>query len=104
MKGNALGHRQTQRKEKVMSIREARLEDTRNDGTRSTSTDEQLLVVQAKSGHSGAFGDLYERYRLKLYRSAFRILRNRQDAEDAVQRSFQRAFTSLTGVREDSTF
>lgn len=87
-----------------MTTREDRLEDTRRGRGRSTSTDEQLLVAQAKAGHSGAFGELYERYQLKLYHSAFRILRNRQDAEDAVQRSFQRAFTRLTGFREDSTF
>jgi len=87
-----------------MSTREARLEDTRSGRARSTSTDEQLLVAQAKSGRSGAFGELYERYRLKLYRSAFGILRNRQDAEDAVQRAFQRAFTNLSRFRENSTF
>ena len=46
--------------------------------------DEQKLVVQAKSGDASAFGELYERYQLKIYRSAFRILRNEQDAEDAV--------------------
>lgn len=86
-----------------MSTREDR-PDMRSCRARSASTDEQLLVAQAKSGHSGAFGELCERYRLKLYRSAFRILRNQQDAEDAVQRSFQRAFTHLTGFREDSTF
>jgi RNA polymerase sigma-70 factor (ECF subfamily) len=33
-----------------------------------------------------------------------RILGNRQDAEDAVQRTFQRAFTKLGRFREDSTF
>jgi RNA polymerase sigma-70 factor, ECF subfamily len=87
-----------------MSTREATLEDTRSGRARSTATDDRLLVAQAKSGHSGAFGELCERCRLRLYRSAFRILRNQQDAEDAVQRSFQRAFTSLTGFREDSTF
>jgi len=68
------------------------------------STDERWLVTQAKSGSSTAFGELYDRYRLKIYRTAFRILRNRQDAEDAVQRSFQRAFTNLCRFREDSTF
>jgi RNA polymerase sigma-70 factor, ECF subfamily len=51
-----------------------------------------------------AFGELYDRHRRKVYRTAFRILRNRQDAEDAVQRSFQRAFTNLCRFREDSTF
>jgi len=68
------------------------------------STDERWLVTQAKSGSSTAFGELYDRHRRKVYRTAFRILRNRQDAEDAVQRSFQRAFTNLCRFREDSTF
>ena len=87
-----------------MSTREAILEDTRSGSGKSTSTDEQLLVARAKSGRFEAFGELYERYRLKLYRSAFRILRNQQDAEDAVQRAFQRVFTNLAGFRGDSTF
>src|SRR5260370_1528506 len=68
------------------------------------STDERWLVTRAKSGSSTAFGELYELHRVKIYHTAFRILRNRQDAEDAVQRSFQRAFTNLCRFGEDSTF
>jgi RNA polymerase sigma-70 factor, ECF subfamily len=71
---------------------------------KAASTDERLLVAQAKSGRSSAFGKLYELHRVRFYHTAFRILRNRQDAEDAVQRSFQRAFTNLCRFREDSTF
>jgi RNA polymerase sigma-70 factor (ECF subfamily) len=71
---------------------------------KAASTDERLLVAQAKSGRSSAFGKLYELHRVRIYHAAFRILRNRQDAEDAVQRSFQRAFTNLYRFREDSTF
>lgn len=66
--------------------------------------DDRLLVAEAKSGHASAFGALYERHRAKIYRIALRILRNQQDSEDAVQRSFQRAFTSLGRFREDSSF
>lgn len=80
------------------------LEGTSPGGGKNASTDERGLVAEAKSGHSAAFGELYERYRLRIYGSAFRILRNRQDAEDAVQRSFQRAFTNLNRFREDSCF
>lgn len=88
-----------------MNTREARLEDTRNCRAKDISTtDEHLLVAQARSGNSGAFGELYQRYRLKLHRSALRILRNQQDAEDAVQRAFQHAFMNLERFREDSTF
>lgn len=67
-------------------------------------TDEQKLVVQAKCGDSSAFGELYERHQLKIHRSAFRILRNEQDAEDAVQQSFQRAFVNLHRFRGDCAF
>lgn len=70
----------------------------------SRDTDERRLVAQAKSGSSSAFGQLYERYRPRIYNTTFQVLRQRQDAEDAVQRSFQRAFTNLTRFREDSKF
>src|SRR5580692_363507 len=66
--------------------------------------DESWLVARAKLGHDDAFGELYQRYQLKSYRTALRILRHQQDAEDVVQRAFQRAFVGLEAFREDSTF
>jgi RNA polymerase sigma-70 factor, ECF subfamily len=66
--------------------------------------DEDFLVAKAKSGHSEAFGELYKRHQSRTYRAALRILRNQQDAEDAVQRAFQRALLNLQRFREDSTF
>ena len=92
-----------------MNVQEAtptteRREVTHRKVAKFASTDEGLLVAQAKSGCSSAFGELYERHRLRIYHTAFRILRNCQDAEDAAQRSFQRAFTNLSRFREDSTF
>jgi RNA polymerase sigma-70 factor, ECF subfamily len=92
------------REEKVMNSQGAAIELVQTHSEMSASTDEKVLVAQAKSGSSRAFGELYERHRLLLFRSAFRILRNREDAEDAVQESFQRAFTSLPQFREDSSF
>ena len=67
-------------------------------------SDEHALVAKAKSGHHDAFGELYKRHQRKAYRTAHRILRNQQDAEDAVQRAFQRALVNLQRFREDSTF
>ena len=66
--------------------------------------DERFLVAEAKSGCSNAFAELYERLRPKIYRTAFRILRNEADAEDASQRTFQCAFTKLDRFRGDSAF
>lgn len=65
---------------------------------------ERGLVALAKSGRSCAFGKLYERHKSRVYRTAFRVLRNRQDAEDAVQLCFQRALINLARFREESTF
>ncbi len=66
--------------------------------------DDRWLVARAKEGHATAFGELYERHRLRIYRTAYQILRNSEDAEDSTQRSFQRAFTNLSRFREDSAF
>jgi RNA polymerase sigma-70 factor, ECF subfamily len=74
------------------------------DMARAAATCDAFLVAQAKSGCAISFGDLYERHRLKIYRTTFRILRNQQDAEDSVQRAFQRAFSNLHRFREDSAF
>lgn len=67
-------------------------------------SDEHSLVANAKLGNDDAFGELYNRHQRKVYRTAVRILRNQQDAEDAVQRAFQRALVNLQRFREDSTF
>jgi RNA polymerase sigma-70 factor, ECF subfamily len=87
-----------------MNSQETIHESALRGGEKGALTGDQELVLQAKSGHSDAFGRLYERHRLKIYRSVFRILRNAQDAEDALQQSFQRAFTNLHRFREDSAF
>jgi len=70
----------------------------------SATCDEHALVAKAKSGHQEAFGELYKRHQLRTYRAAFHILRNQQDAEDAVQRAFQHALVKLGRFREDSAF
>ena len=92
-----------------MNIQEATLPNERQEcaqdcAAKPKQADERSLIAQAKSGQSSAFGELYERHQPQIYRAAFRMLRNRQDAEDAVQRSFQSAFTNLSRFREDSAF
>jgi RNA polymerase sigma-70 factor, ECF subfamily len=68
------------------------------------ASDEQGLVTRAKSGCSAAFGQLYERHRAKIYHTILRVVRRREDAEDAVQQCFQRAFANLHRFRGDSRF
>ncbi len=65
---------------------------------------EASLVEAAKRGHSMAFATLSERYRQQLFRAAYRITRNCEDAEDAVQDTLLRAFVHMTDFDGRSSF
>lgn len=54
--------------------------------------DQLALVSRLSSGDPDAFRLLDEMYRHRLYRFAMRIMKSPQDAEDAVQDAFFRAF------------
>jgi RNA polymerase sigma factor (sigma-70 family) len=65
---------------------------------------EGKLIAAAKNGHGTAFGILCERHAEMILRVTFRITRNREDAEDAVQDSFMSAFVHLSNFDERSRF
>jgi RNA polymerase sigma-70 factor, ECF subfamily len=54
-----------------------------------------LLVAAAKARDTRAFELLVERHERRIFSMAQRITRNREDAEDVVQQSFQKAFIHL---------
>ena len=62
------------------------------------------LVRAAKAGHPSAFATLCERYGQQMLRSTYRITRNREDAEDAVQDALLRAFVHLKDFNGESSF
>jgi RNA polymerase sigma-70 factor (ECF subfamily) len=66
--------------------------------------DEHLLVKGAKSGDAAAFEELVNRYERKIYRLTMNITRNREDAEDAMQDAFMKAYSHLNTFQEDSRF
>ncbi len=68
-----------------------------------TSKDAEL-VQQCKLGDISAFEKLLDEYEGKIYNMAYRMLGDRQDAEDATQETFMKAYTSLDGFRGDSSF
>ena len=57
--------------------------------------EEAALVVAAKGGDGHAFEILIERYQRRILAVARRFSRVREDAEDIVQQSFQKAFVHL---------
>jgi RNA polymerase sigma factor (sigma-70 family) len=56
---------------------------------------EQELVAAAKRGDEGAFETLFNRHQGRIFVLAFRYTRVREDAEDVVQQTFQKAFVHL---------
>lgn len=66
--------------------------------------DEPLLVKAAKSGDATAFEELVNRYERKIFRLTMNITRNREDAEDAMQDAFMKAYSHLNTFQEDSRF
>jgi RNA polymerase sigma-70 factor (ECF subfamily) len=66
--------------------------------------DDSLLVAQALAGRSEAFGTLVERYDRAVYHLALRTLRNSEEAKDATQEAFFKAFRSLRTFRPGAKF
>jgi RNA polymerase sigma-70 factor (ECF subfamily) len=60
-----------------------------------TQAEEGAWIEQALGGDKSAFGQLMHRYTGAVYNLAYRMLGNVQDAEDAVQEIFLRAYTRL---------
>ena len=65
---------------------------------------EQMLVVAAKNGDEQAFETLFKRHRQKILRIGLRYAHVREDAEDIVQQSFQKAFVYLHKFEGKSSF
>ncbi len=63
---------------------------------------ERRLVADAKAGDAVALERLYEQYRACIYDFAFTLTGNHEDAEDARQMTFVRAFLGLSRFRGDS--
>ena len=66
--------------------------------------EDAVLLTAVRMGHPSAFGYLVERHARRIWRIAFRITRNREDAEDAVQDCFKSAFTHFESFRGQSRF
>jgi RNA polymerase sigma-70 factor, ECF subfamily len=66
--------------------------------------DEPQLVAAAQAGQLEAFETLVERYERKIFRLTLNITQNREDAEDAMQEAFLKAFEHLGEFQGNSRF
>src|ERR1700756_2003700 len=65
---------------------------------------EKQLIAAAKSGERASFGELCERHMKQVFCVARRLVRNREDAEDAAQECFLNAFVHLKDFDGRSKF
>lgn len=77
--------------------------ETISDSLNESQT-EQALVTSARRGEAQAFEKLVKRYEPRILALALRYTRVREDAEDVVQQSFQKAFVYLPRFEGKSRF
>lgn len=66
--------------------------------------EETQWIERARAGDECAYRWILDRYRERVIRLATHILRQPDEAEDAAQEAFIRAFRKLDGFREDGRF
>ncbi len=69
-----------------------------------TVVDDPDVVRRCLAGDTGAFNELVARYSGPVFNVAFRITGSRQDAEDATQSAFLKAFERLSTFNPDHKF
>src|SRR5512136_1470348 len=57
--------------------------------------EEQIWILRSLQGDQQAFANLVSRYQRQVYNLSYRMLGNPEDAEDAAQEVFLRAYTAL---------
>ena len=62
------------------------------------------IVLSAMSGDRDAYGQLYEKYALDMYRFALGICKNTYDAQDAVQETAVSVFKSMHSLKNPEKF
>jgi RNA polymerase sigma-70 factor, ECF subfamily len=84
----------------ILLLVAARVETVVPDRTVADAAD----VARFRAGDELAFEDLVRRSEGEIYRLAFRLLGNREDALDAAQESYLRAFRALRSFRGEAAF
>ncbi|MDD2553894.1 MAG: RNA polymerase sigma factor [Desulfotomaculaceae bacterium] len=66
-------------------------------------SDENLILL-SQSGDNEAFSQLVRKYSADAYRTAFMVLRDRDEVEDVVQESFLTCYRKIKSFRMESSF
>ena len=74
------------------------------DAAVDATLDEAALVAGSLRGDLAAYDRLVAAYQDRIYQAAYRITGHREDAWDAAQEAFLRAFKALRGFRGEASF
>ncbi len=66
--------------------------------------EDQIWILQSLQGDQQAFANLVTRYQRQVYNLAYRMLGGAEDAEDATQETFLRAYTALASFEMGRKF
>ena len=69
-----------------------------------TAASEEALLARARAGNRNAFGELVRRHSSRVYGMSFKMLRNREDAEDNLQNVFCKAYGKIQQFEGNSQF
>lgn len=65
---------------------------------------DEALLQRARQGERAAFRQLIERYQRRVYRMAFALVRDHDEALDVVQETFVKVHQHLAGFKGESSF
>lgn len=68
------------------------------------AADEAEIIERSKAGDRVAFNELVRRHQKKVFNLCYRIMGNREEAEDVTQEVFITVYKALRGFRGDSAF
>lgn len=64
----------------------------------------KVIIEQCKNGSPKAQFELYKLYSKAMFNTCFRLMNNREDAEDMLQEAFSYAFSKIGSFRFESSF
>jgi len=68
------------------------------------SSEETALIQRLKQGDEEAFEQIFRRYQKRVYNVAYRMISNRETAEDMTQEVFLRVFQKIRKFKGKSSF
>jgi len=65
---------------------------------------DDYLIDKVIKGENNAYAELVDRYKQMVYTLAYKIVKNREDAEEVAQDTFVKAYNALNDFKGDSKF